>query len=44
MNARGFKQFEGQHYDSKTMIKIVLTLMVMASMIAHAVDDIKGAF
>ena len=52
MNARGFKQFEGQHYDGTTIsspvtnsetIRIVLTLMIMASMLAHVVD-VKGAF
>jgi len=52
MNARGFKQVEGQHYDGTTIsspvtnsatIRIVLTLMIMASMLAHIVD-IKGAF
>jgi hypothetical protein len=52
MNARGFKQVEGQHYDGTTIsslvtnsatIWIMLTLMVMADMLAHVVD-IKGAF
>jgi hypothetical protein len=52
MNARGFKQVEGQHYNGRTIsspvtnsatIRIVLTLMVMASMLAHVVD-VKGAF
>jgi hypothetical protein len=52
MNARGFKQVEGKHYDGTTIsspvtnsatIRIVLTLMVMASMLAHVVD-VKGAF
>jgi hypothetical protein len=52
MNARGFKQIEGQHYDDTTIsspvtnsetIRIVLTLMIMASMLAHVVD-VKGAF
>ena len=52
MNARGFKQVEGQHYEVTTInspvsnsatIRIVLTLMIMASMLAHAVD-VKGAF
>jgi hypothetical protein len=52
MNARGFKQVEGQHYDGMTIsspvtnsstIRIVLTLMIMASMLAHVVD-VKGAF
>jgi hypothetical protein len=52
MNARGFKQVEGQHYNGTTIsspvtnsatIRIVLTLMIMADMLAHAVD-VKGAF
>jgi hypothetical protein len=52
MNARGFKQVEGQHYDSTTIsslitnsatIRIVLTLMIMVEMLAHVVD-VKGAF
>ncbi len=52
MNARRFKQIEGQHYDGTTIsspvtntatIRIVLTLMVMASMLAHVVD-VKRAF
>jgi hypothetical protein len=52
MNARGFKQVEGQHYDGTTIsspvtslaiIRIVLTLVIMASMLAHVVD-VKGAF
>ncbi len=52
MNARGFKQVEGQHYNGMTIsspvtnsatIRIVLTLMIMADMLAHAVD-VKGAF
>ena len=52
INARGFKQVEGQHYDGTTIsspvmnaatIRIVLVLMVMANMIAHIVD-VKGAF
>jgi hypothetical protein len=52
LNATWFKQIEGQHYDNTTIsspvtnsatIRIVLVLMVMASMIAHIVD-VKGAF
>jgi hypothetical protein len=52
MNARGFKQVKGQHYDGTTIsspvtnsatIRIVLTFMVMAIMLAHVVD-VKGAF
>ena len=52
MNARGFKQVEGQHYNGTTIsspvtnsatITIVLMLMIMASMLAHVVD-VKGAF
>ncbi len=44
MNARGFKQVEGQHYDGTTIsspvtnsatIRIVPMLMIMASMLAH---------
>jgi hypothetical protein len=52
INARGFKQVEGQHYDGTTIsspvtnsatIRIVLVLMMMANMIAHVVD-VKGTF
>ncbi len=52
MNARGFKQVEGQHYNGMTIsspftnsatIRIMLTLMIMASMLAYVVD-VKGAF
>ena len=52
INARGFMQVEGQHDDGTTIslpvtnavtIRIVLTLMVMAGMIAHVVN-VKGAF
>jgi len=52
MNARGFKQVEGQHFDGTTIsspvtnsatIRIVLMLMIMANMLAHVVD-VKGAF
>jgi hypothetical protein len=52
INTRGFKQNEGQHYNGMTIsspvtnsatIRIVLVLMVMASMIVHVVD-VKGAF
>ena len=52
LNARGFKQREGQHYDGSSIhapvtnpatIQIIMTLMLMASMIS-AVVDIKGAF
>jgi hypothetical protein len=52
MNARGFKQVEVQHYNGTTIsspvtnsatIRIVLTLIIMASMLAHVVD-VKGAF
>ncbi len=51
INARRFKQVEGQHYNGMTIsspvtnsatIRIVLVLMVMADMIAHVVD-VKGA-
>ncbi len=52
INARGFKQVKGQHYNNKTInspvtnsatIRILLTLMIIASMLAHVVD-VKGAF
>jgi hypothetical protein len=52
MNARGFKQVEGQHYNGTTIsspvtnsatIRIVLIPMIMAEMLAHVVD-VKGAF
>jgi len=52
MNARVFKQVEGQHYNDMTIsslvinsatIRIMLMLMIMASMLAHVVD-VKGAF
>jgi hypothetical protein len=52
MNAREFKQVEGQHYNvmkisspvtNSATIRIVLMLMIMASMLAHVVD-VKGAF
>ncbi len=52
MNARGFKQVERQHYNGTTIsspvtnsatIRIMLMLMIMASMLAHVVD-VKGAF
>ena len=48
MNAREFKQVKGQQYDGTTIIspvtnsatiRIVLMLMIMASMLAHVVDD-----
>ena len=47
LNARGLKQIKGQHYNGTTIsspvtnsatIRIVLVLMVMASMIAHIID------
>jgi hypothetical protein len=52
MNARGFKQVERQHFNSTTIsspvtnsatLRIVLTLMIMADMLAHD-EDVKGAF
>ncbi len=52
INARGFKQVDGQHYNgtkisspvtNSVTIRIMLVLMVMADMIAHMVD-VKGAF
>ena len=52
MNARGFKQVEGQHYNgtkiispvtNSATIRIVLTFMITVGMLAHVVD-IKGAF
>jgi hypothetical protein len=53
MNAREFKQVKGQHYNGTTIsspvtnsltIRIVLTLIIMASMLVAHVVDIKGAF
>ena len=52
MNARGFEQVDGEHYDSssiaspianKVTIRVVLTLMVMAGWYAEMMD-VKGAF
>ena len=52
MNARGFKQVEGQLYNGTTIsspvtnsatIRIVLMLMIMADMLANVVG-VKGAF
>lgn len=52
LNARGFKQIEGQHFDGSSIhapvtnaatIRIVLTLMLMAGWIGNVVD-VKGAF
>ena len=52
LNARGFKQIDGQHYDGSSIhapvtnaatIRIVLVLMLMAGWIASVVD-VKGAF
>ena len=52
LNARGFKQVDGEHYDSASIhapvtnditIRVVLTIMVMAGWIANVVD-VKGAF
>ena len=52
LNARGFKQIDGQHYDGSSIhapvtnaatICIVLVLMLMAGWIASVVD-VKGAF
>ncbi len=52
LNARGFKQVKGQHYDSTMIsapvmnaatIRIILVLMVMVNMMVHIVD-VKGAF
>jgi hypothetical protein len=51
MNARGFKQDEGQHYNGTTIsspvtnsatIRVVLTFMIMADMFAHVVDAKKA--
>ena len=47
LNARGFKQVDGQHYDSSSIhapvtnavtIRVVLVLMVMAGWVANVVD------
>ena len=52
MNARGFKQVEGQHFDrtslaapvaSDASIRIMFTLMMMAGWTAYLVD-VKEAF
>ena len=52
LNARGFKQIEGQHFDGSSIyapvtnaatIRIVFTLMLMAGWSAYVVD-VKGAF
>ena len=52
LNARGFKQIDGQHYDGSSIhapvtnaatIRIILTLMLMGDMTAEVVD-VKGAF
>ena len=52
LNARRFRQIEGQHYDGSSIhapvtntasIRIVMTLMLMAGWVAEVVD-VKGAF
>ena len=52
LNARGFKQVDGEHYDSSSIaspvindatVQILLTLMIMANWSAEVVD-VKGAF
>ena len=52
LNARGFQQVQGKHYDpssiaapvaNDTMIHIVMVLMILAGWIGWVVD-IKGAF
>jgi len=52
MNARGFKQVEGQHFDGTSLaepvtndasMRIMFTLMLMAGWTAYIVD-VKGAF
>ncbi len=52
VNIRGFKQIDGQHYNSTSIsaavtnamtIRIALTIMLMQGGIAHVVD-VKGAF
>jgi hypothetical protein len=52
VNVRGFKQIDGQHYDGTCIsalvtnamtIRIVLSIMLMQSGIAHVVD-VKEAF
>ena len=52
VNARGFEQIDGEHYDeddkaapvtSDVTIRIVFVLMIMAGWIAHLMD-VRGAF
>ena len=52
LNAGGFKQVDGQSYDSANIhapvtnnvtVKLVLVLMLIAGWVAHIVD-VKGAF
>ena len=52
LNARGYEQLDGMHYDSTNTaapvvhditIRIILTMMVMANWIAY-LQDVKGAF
>jgi hypothetical protein len=52
INARGFEQVDGEHYDIDTKsspvtcivtIRIVMTLIVMTSWAAHLMD-VHGAF
>jgi hypothetical protein len=53
INACGYKQVDGQHYDSHKIstpvtndvkIRIVLTLMIMASCWVSEIFNVKGAF
>ena len=52
MNARGFEQIDGQHYDSNSIsapvasditIRVVIVLMLMAGWVGELLD-VKGAF
>ena len=52
VNARGYEQVDGEHYDSKSIaapvtndmtIRVVLVLMIMAEWLARILD-VKGAF
>ena len=52
LNARGFKQVDGESYDSSSIhapvtkngtIRVFLVLMLLAGWVAHTVD-VKGSF
>jgi hypothetical protein len=52
LNARGFRQIEGQHYDNASIsahvinvmtIRIIMTIMIMAGWVTNVVD-VKGSF